>query len=160
MNPGHSATIDGATKPCTNWNSDFLSLPTDQCSESQTVARDAGCKCGIPIVCDGICDTSSGQVLYNPGFQVTIGENTQPCATFDSQIKVIQLQDECDDASQEALDAGCRCGEPVPCSGICPGSELSNPFDFVTINDETDPCKFFDSRAIQGIVDPDGCTDF
>ena len=58
----------------------------------------------------------------------------------------------------DAAAAGCRCGIPIECSGICPpGDELLNAGENVKIGNEENLCGIFNLRA-QGTIDAEVCT--
>ena len=84
---------------------------------------DFGCRCGTPITCDGLCPNAN-EVLLTPDMVVDLPDGeVATCETLDLQVRELIDEGLCSDGIAEALAAGCRCGEPIKCPGICPNKD-------------------------------------
>ena len=78
----------------------------------------AGCKCGIPIECSGICPPNNE--LLNAGANVKIGNEENLCGIFDLQAKETIDAEACNQWQVDEDVAGCKCGisgEPTNAGG-------------------------------------------
>ena len=111
-----------------------------------------------PYECPGIC--FEGEVLKN-GVDVVdipdIGPGT--CVAFDERFQEVQDEEVCVSNSQAAVNAGCRCGTPIHCKGIClkDGEELLNPNQVAEIPGlEPALCSVYDEH-FKNEMDPITC---
>ena len=109
----------------------------------------------IETTCSGICPP--GDELLNAGATVKIGNQQDMCGIFNLQAEETIDPDTCNQWQVDAAAAGCKCGIPIECSGICPsGDELLNAGATVKIGNQQDMCGIFNLQAKE-TIDPEVC---
>ncbi|CAJ1948007.1 unnamed protein product [Cylindrotheca closterium] len=118
---------NGVEAPCSQLDAEFdATIDPGRCNEYTPFKAEMlnnGCRCGTPIDCDGLCPALNEELL-TPDLLVDLPAGTSAtCSSLDLLAR--QLIDEglCTDSINEALAAGCRCGEPKKCDGICPNKD-------------------------------------
>ena len=128
----------------------------EECAQWQEDAAAAGCKCGEPIECGGIC--AEGDEMLNAATTVRIGDQFATCGYFDVTVKETIDAEECAQWQEDAAAAGCRCGIPIECPGICAeGETLVNRADYVKSCGTDATCGFFDEKNKE-VIDADVCS--
>mmetsp|Transcript_24598 Transcript_24598/g.60338 ORF Transcript_24598/g.60338 Transcript_24598/m.60338 type:complete len:664 (-) Transcript_24598:95-2086(-) len=117
---------NGVVAACGQLDAEFdATIDPDRCNEYTPFRGEAlskGCKCGTPIVCNGLC--TFNEELLTPDMSVDLSDGTSAtCSTLDLQARQLIDADLCSAKIDEVLAAGCRCGEPIKCGGICPNKE-------------------------------------
>mmetsp|Transcript_23914 Transcript_23914/g.49379 ORF Transcript_23914/g.49379 Transcript_23914/m.49379 type:complete len:334 (-) Transcript_23914:319-1320(-) len=131
-------------------------IDEEVCAANAQAAQDAGCKCGIPIECPGIC--AEGDQMLNAATDVSIGNTMATCGFYDNKNKEIIDEEVCTANAQAAQDAGCKCGTPIECPGICAeGETLNDPGLEFEICGTTATCGYFDSQN-QNEIDEEVCS--
>lgn len=79
--------------------------------------------------CPGICLTE-GESMLNAATDVKIDDKTATCGYFNNEIIVAQVPNDesCVENAVQAANAGCKCGIPVDCPGICTSSFAQKDF--------------------------------
>jgi hypothetical protein len=127
----------------------------EACTSSAAAAASAGCKCGIPIECPGICP--EGEEMLNAATDVRVGDLTATCGYFDMKNQEIIDEEVCKANAEAAANAGCKCGIPIECPGICAeGETIVNRGEQFTICNTDATCGYFESQN-QEIIDEEVC---
>lgn len=138
--PGESVTTpnvsvelsNGVTATCIQLDAQFdNTIDPDLCNQYTPFRAEAlgsdgtNCKCGTPIDCMGICGSDNPlEVLLTPDMQVDLSDGTSTtCASLDLEASQLIDAGLCAAKIDEGLAAGCRCGEPIKCKGICPDKD-------------------------------------
>lgn len=152
LNRGNTFKIDDVTATCGYFDSQNMQLDDigTTCEDDSQRVQDGGCKCGVPVNCTGIC--AEGEELLNRDSTFEIDDKTATCGYFDGQNQE-QIDGEiCEANAQAALDAGCKCGVPIECPGICAeGEDLLNSGDLFTICGLTATCGHFNNQNMEQI---------
>lgn len=114
---------DGTTGTCAELDAEFAAtLDKDRCDAAPGLIDEAfalGCKCGAPVPCPGIC-TDGAESVTTPNDIVTLPDGTVgSCAALDEQLKTVIDPATCVSRIDEYLAAGCKCGIPFDCPGVC-----------------------------------------
>ena len=170
INPNLQITLeDGTTASCgelnNEWDSIFDPKECDKVPDLINEALAKGCKCGIPVDCNGICSTT-GETILNPNLEVELSDNTSgTCGGLDSTFENTIDAEYCDVITDtlidEAVSQGCKCGVPIQCPGLCvdPNDNeviLLNPDAVVNFQNEEITCSEIASLT-RSIIDPDVC---
>ena len=106
--------------------------------------------------CSGICPPEDE--MLNAATDVKIGGHRATCGFFDIEAKETIDAEECTQWQEDAAAAGCKCGEPIECSGICAeGETLVNRADDVNNCGTHATCGFFDEKNKE-VIDADVCS--
>lgn len=161
LTPDRTVTLsDGTTGTCAELDQAFdQTIDPERCSEIPGLvveAKNAGCNCGTPIECPGIC-TNPTDVITNSASTVTLPDGrSMTCFQLDLEIKKLIDGDTCVAKLDEALVAGCRCGVPYDCLGICPpnNNKLFDKKVIATLPDGTSAkCGDIDKDIAATIID-------
>mmetsp|Transcript_2430 Transcript_2430/g.5165 ORF Transcript_2430/g.5165 Transcript_2430/m.5165 type:complete len:272 (+) Transcript_2430:23-838(+) len=158
LNPADEFQVDNRKATCSVF--DDLNKGLDDigtaCDDDSQAVQDAGCKCGIPIECPGIC--AEGDEMLNAADEFQVGDRRATCGYYDTQNKEIIDEEVCTANAQAAQDAGCKCGTPIECPGICAeGETLNDPGLEFEICGTTATCGYFDSQN-QNEIDEEVCS--
>jgi hypothetical protein len=158
---------DGTAATCADLDTTFAAiLDKDRCDETPALieeAKSAGCKCGVPVPCPGICTDANDQVT-TPNAIVTLPDGTSAsCTALDVQLKTVIDPETCVARLDEYLAAGCKCGIPFNCPGICLNPNNNKIFDKnVEVNDPStgvlDKCGDIDKNN-KDVIDEEICRD-
>lgn len=152
-----------AIELCSSLDSQYKAISADPntCDLNAFRAQRGGCSCGIPVDCSGICSVE-GQTILNPNLAVTIDGADGTCGSFDAEWDSIRDPVLCDAVPgkiEQAIAAGCRCGVPIECPGMCPnpGEQVTTPNLLVSLSDGTlGTCAEIDA-LYSAILDPNEC---
>ena len=99
----------------------FLMKWTFFCQPQIDEAIAAGCKCGIPFECTGIC-LDKNRPLFDKNTLVQWDGEEEKCKDVDKIIKKKKIDDEeeCRELGRQAIQAGCQCGETTPMPSTSP----------------------------------------
>ena len=108
------------------------------------------------ITCSGICPPNDE--MLNASTDVKIGDQFATCGFFNEKAKETIDAEVCTQWQDDAAAAGCKCGTPIECSGICgDGETLLNRGEDVTICDNVATCGFWDERNKE-VIDAEICS--
>ena len=92
----------------------------------------------IGQTCSGICPPNDE--MLNAATDVKIGDQFATCGFFNERAKQTIDAEACTQWQDDAAAAGCKCGIPIECSGICgDGETLFNRAEDVVICGTTLP---------------------
>ena len=170
INPNFQITLEGGrTASCGELNNEWDSIfDPQECNKVPDLINEAlakGCKCGVPVECNGICSTT-GEAILNPNLEVELSDNTSgTCGGLDSTFENTIDAEYCDVITDtlidEAISQGCKCGVPIQCPGLCVDPNdieviLLNPDAVVNFQNEEITCSEIASLT-RTIIDPDVC---
>jgi hypothetical protein len=166
LNAGQVVIVDGQQGTCGFF--DALCLNDDEINQK---AQDAGCLCGTPFICSGICG-ADGEELFDATLEVTVNGLLATCGFHNSRIQQESItQESCLDEAFAARQAGCKCVGTAnyTCNGICGGGdhgesdadvELLNFDQDVNVDGQILFCGFHDNRIKEEESSESGCMDY
>jgi hypothetical protein len=160
LNAGEDVSVDRTMSSCDFLDSKAKDIISDRlCKEMAEKADDAGCICGLPTSCPGAC-LVKGESMLNAATQVNLDGEVATCSFLDLESKKLIGDEICANMAKKVEDAGCKCGVPIKCPGVClqDGDSLLNPHLDVVVDGQTEKCEFFESLA-QEVIDGDICTE-
>ena len=106
--------------------------------------------------CNGIC--SEDEEMLNASTDVKIGDKYATCGWFDAEAKELNNPGDCTNSAEAAATAGCTCGIPIECPGICAEGETLNTLggEFEVCGQRA-TCDFYDIQN-QDVIDGDICS--
>lgn len=156
LNAAQEVIVDGQQGTCGFF--DALCLDDDSISLQ---AQDAGCICGAPFKCSGVC--AQGEELLNATLEVNVNGLLATCEFHDSIVKQGQITEESCLAEAFAVrQAGCNCvgNGNYTCPGVCDGNgeELLSFDQEANVDGVQIFCGFHDSQVKEEISET-GCKD-
>eukprot|EP00980_Cylindrotheca_fusiformis_P023249 scaffold10287_cov117-Cylindrotheca_fusiformis.AAC.1 len=159
------ALSDGSVATCAQLDSKFAAfLDPDRCDQVPSLIEEAfaaGCKCGKPIECPGLCPNDES--ITTPNEEVTLPDGTVgSCTELDEELKAVIDSEVCVSRLDEILAAGCKCGTPVECAGICLNPNNDKLFeDFREVTNpstgEKQTCGEIEKDLQDNVIDKEIC---